>query len=155
MESKFDSGDTPLYTFTAFLDVLGQEPGDFIISWDSIPFNLTINDGESLYSGDIISGDSINFSALCRNNETLGTIQFWINTILSFSVITILLFETYRIVLKAMGVATDLVNEADDDERTTLTESETSGESINPATGEVRDLPIRKTRTISHKRRLD
>lgn len=132
----------------------GQRPDDFIIKWDSIPLNITINDGQTLVSGDFISGDSINFSALARENETLATCKFWINTILSFSVITILMFESYRVVLKAMGVATDLYNTVDEDEQTTLYESESSGTITNPNTGEVRDQNIRRTRTITTRRRL-
>lgn len=55
-------------------------------------------------SSELISGDSINFSALCRNNETLSTIQQYIRIIFNFGTLIALLWQIYNLILSTLGI---------------------------------------------------
>lgn len=71
--------------------------GDFIISWNSID-----NDYFKL------SGDSINFSALVRDNEVLGNVMFYVHNILGVSLLLLLLSNYFKTLLTTLGVSTEI-----------------------------------------------
>lgn len=92
IESKFPSGDSPMVLYNQLFDLFSEEPGDFIIEWDNVPVNLTIRNGDTLVSGDVIPAGLINFNQLCRDNATMGIIKFWLNTIFFSKFLLIILF---------------------------------------------------------------
>lgn len=80
---------------------------------------MTINNGIALTSGDLITSGEINFSQMARDNSTLGTIKFWVNTIISFSLFYLCLFEIYKIILYILGQTPSLVEAVTSDEEST------------------------------------
>lgn len=136
--------------------------GDFVINWDAIKLNLTFFNGDPLVSGEVIPSGDVNFSKLCRDNETLGNIKGYLNTIIGFSFLFMLLFEYYKILLYCLGVSSELVNLADHVEEDTVTEVTTDSyydsynESKSKVVGGVRKTDSRgfsttKTTTRRHK----
>ena len=113
------SGDSLIVAYQPIQDLLEAEPSDFVIRWGNIPILLTINNGVALTSGDLITSGEINFSQMARDNSTLGTIKFWVNTIISFSLFYLCLFEIYKIILYILGQTPSLVEAVTSDEEST------------------------------------
>lgn len=136
----------------------GSASGDFVISWDTIPIHLTFFNGQTLVSGDFIESCEINFSALSRENETLGILKFWVNTILSMSLFIVLIVEIYRLNLKMLGIGSSYYNNQDEDEDELLesiTETTTDSYEVSKKTGQIKDSNfIRHTTTHTKRRRL-
>lgn len=136
IESKFPSGDSPMVLYNQLFDLFSEEPGDFIIEWDNVPVNLTIRNGDTLVSGDVIPAGLINFNQLCRDNATMGIIKFWLNTIFSLSFYLLFFFEFYRCILRILGVSTEVVN--GDEDEVNVIDSVRDSYTVNKSTGEVK-----------------
>lgn len=96
---------------------------DFIISWD------TTN-----YQGiKLISGDSINFSQMCREIETLGTVKSYINTIMCFWASWAIIKQIYNLILSTLGIDNRYLYEEQEEWEPTDTTTTT----IDMATGEI------------------
>lgn len=100
---------------------------DLIISWDTIsPVISMYNGSVTVSSSSIISGDSINISALCRNNSTLSQIQQYIRIIFNFSCTIALVWQVYNLILSTLGIDNPYLYEDAD-----VTDV------VNPSTGEA------------------
>lgn len=96
-------------------------------------------------SGDIIQASSINFDEMCRENQTLGIIKFWLNTILSFSLFYLFAVEYYKCWLQMLGVSTSIASDMVDDEEV-IVDSVRDTSTVNRNTGQITEKPI----VISH-----
>lgn len=110
---------------------------DLIVSWDSVAPLITMNGGSTILSNQsIVSGDSFNISALCRENSTLGNIQQLIRIIFNFSCLIALLWQIYNLILSTLGIDNPYLYE--DSQITDI---------VNVDTGEVRSYNRRYRRT--------
>lgn len=112
IKSQFNSGDFLIDYYKPIQDVFERDPDDFVISWGAINLNLTAFNGASLVSGEVIPSGDVNFSKMCRDNETLGFIKSMLNFIIGFSFLLLLIFEYYKVLLYCLGVGSQLVGEA-------------------------------------------
>lgn len=90
------------------LDVISNDFGDFIISWDDFSPNLTIKGQSVSSSGPFIPAGQINFSQMERNNETFHDIMQYTRAILSFSVITLFFGNLWHTLLITLGISTQI-----------------------------------------------
>lgn len=90
------------------LDVISNDFGDFIISWDDFSPNLTIKGQLVSSSGPFIPAGQINFSQMERNNETFHDIMQYTRAILSFSVITLFFGNLWHTLLITLGISTQI-----------------------------------------------
>lgn len=100
----FPSGDSPVSVFETIFGGLNNEPDDFIIRWDDIPMFFSIGNGNNSFSGDFIKANSMNFSKLCRDNETFGIVKFWVNIFVNISFYLVYAFSFYGCILTIFGV---------------------------------------------------
>lgn len=77
-----------------FLDLISGQAGDFEIHWNDVFYN-----GIKL-----ISAGQVNFSAMCRENETLGNIKEKLNIILSALCGLALIKYLYNLLLATLGI---------------------------------------------------
>lgn len=112
--SYFPSGESPVSIYDTIFGSLNNEPDDFIIRWDSIPFNMSIGGGTTTFSGDFIQSGDINFSELTRTNHTFGIVHFWIRTLATISFLFIAWMTLYKCFMLILGVSTDFVDTSED-----------------------------------------
>lgn len=93
-DNKLSSGEIEIATLG--FNTLNNS-GDFIISWNSINNDFLR-----------ISGDSINFSALVRENKGLNDIMFYVHHILGVSLLLLLLSNYFKTLLATLGVSTEI-----------------------------------------------
>ena len=110
----FPSGDSPVSLYDTIFGSLNNEPDDFIIRWDSIPFNMTIGGGTTTFSGDFIQSGDINFSELTRTNHTFGIVHFWIRTLAIISFLFVTYMTMYKCFMIILGVSTDFVDSSEE-----------------------------------------
>lgn len=77
-----------------FLNLIGGEADDFKISWNDVKYMDKI----------LIPEGQINFSQLCRENETLGTVKSYINIIMSALLSFAIIKYIYNLVLSTLGI---------------------------------------------------
>lgn len=111
VQSYFPSGDTPLTVYDTIFGAYGNEPDDFIIRWDDHPLNITWFGGQQLYSGDFIHAGYMNFSRECRDNNVLGNIKFWLNTLLTIFIFLAYYKFLYNCFCDMLGVVSEDIQE--------------------------------------------
>lgn len=112
--SYFPSGESPVSLYDTIFGSLNNEPDDFIIRWDAIPFNMTIGGGITTYSGDFIQSGDINFSELTRTNHTFGIVHFWVRTFAIISFLFVTYMTMYKCFMIILGVSTDFVDKSEE-----------------------------------------
>lgn len=90
------------------LDVISNDFGDFIISWNDFSPNLTVKGQAVSSSGPFIPAGQINFSQMERNNETFHDIMQYTRAILSFSVICLFFSNLWHTLLITLGISTQI-----------------------------------------------
>lgn len=98
-----------------FLDVLNEPEGDFVINWDDIYYMNTV----------LIPAGTINFSKMCRDNQTLGQIKNYINIIISFGIAIGIIKYIYNLVLSTLGIDNPYLYEKNEDETTIFADMDT------------------------------
>lgn len=137
IQSKFDevkndlhiSGDSELEK--SFIDLITQNHEDFVISWNTI---------DTPYLK--LSGDSINFSKLERENESLHEAMEWERAIVGFALGSLLIRNYWTTFLMALGIGTQ-VYDKEDQEKTIVSYNEQGDRSIT-RTKKVGNLTIRR-----------
>lgn len=105
--------------------------GDFIISWGNI--NLpNLKDNRPIK---LISGDSINFSALVRSHQGLEQAMQYMRTIMAFTIIFLMLSNLWKTLMIILGVGVQLYDE-NEEEKHRLEEQMTTIINIDGETGE-------------------
>ena len=111
--SLFPSGDVMAVNDIIF-STLHPSGDDFVIAWEDVPIQFSLFGGAWSYSGDFISANSINFSRVCRENEQLGLLKFWINIFMQVSFTLAYIYAIYKCILIVIGVSTELVPQTEE-----------------------------------------
>ena len=92
------------------IDLFLEEPEDFKISWQNVKY----------LDKNLIPSGEINFSELCRENETLGKVKSTLNIIVS-AMISLQLFKyIYNLIMLTLGIDHPLILETDKDDITEI-----------------------------------
>ena len=100
-----------------FLDLLKEKEKDFKISWNDIHYGGAI----------LIPKGEINFSQLCRENETLKQVRYYINVITSFAIAYGIIKYLYNLLLATLGIDNQYLYETPE-ETTTFTADTSTGQ---------------------------
>lgn len=103
-ESTLGSGD--LLIWENIIGIVEDTGEDFIISWDTI--NTTYLK---------ISGDSINFSKLERENEGLHQAMIWARRIVGLSLLFLFAKNCWNTLLNMLGIGTQIYNKEISDQK--------------------------------------
>lgn len=89
-----------------FLNIIGNKNAqDFKISWNTVNYNGI----------EMIPKGEINFSKMCRENETLGTVKTYVNVIMSAFLGFALTKQIYNLLLATLGIDNQYVYEKNED----------------------------------------
>lgn len=92
------------------IDLFLEEPEDFKISWQNVKY----------LDKNLIPSGEINFSKMCRENETLGKVKSTLNIIVS-AMISLQLFKyIYNLIMVTLGIDHPLILENDTDDITEI-----------------------------------
>lgn len=92
------------------IDLFLEEPEDFKISWQNVKY----------LDKNLIPSGEINFSEMCRENETLGKVKSTLNIIVS-AMISLQLFKyIYNLIMITLGIDHPLILETDKDDITEI-----------------------------------
>ena len=117
------SGELALFT---------TEPTDFIISWNDIKIPGITALG--IQETTLVPANSINFSAITRNNEALNTTHYYLRLILQFTLVWLCIKNIWLTIMTIIGVGTSLY-EDNEEEKAKLETQITDTTNINADTG--------------------
>lgn len=92
------------------LENIKNNSGDFVIRWDAMQSHFSINGAQLQNQLEIPSGE-INFSKIERENESFQTTMGWVRVLLGFSLIVLVIKQTWVLILKTLGLSTDVYEE--------------------------------------------
>lgn len=92
------------------LENIKNNSGDFIIKWDTMQSHFSLN-GVQLEKQLKIPSGEINFSRIERENETFQTTMEWVRILLGFSLIVLIIKQTWILILKTLGLSTEVYEE--------------------------------------------
>lgn len=122
-----------------FLNIIGNKNAqDFKISWNAVNYNGI----------EMIPKGEINFSKMCRENETLGTVKTYVNIIMSAFLGFALTKQIYNLLLATLGIDNKYVYENENEYTLTSSKNLDTGET----TYTKRD---RKGNTVRYTKRGD
>lgn len=122
-----------------FLNIIGNKNAqDFKISWNPVNYNGI----------EMIPKGEINFSKMCRENETLGTVKTYVNVIMSAFLGFALTKQIYNLLLATLGIDNQYVYENPNEYTLTSSKNLDTGET----TYTKRD---RKGNTVRYTKRGD
>lgn len=109
-----------------FLDLISGDYGDFVISWNSYTPHFSLK-GQQINNVQMISGDTINFSQLERENPKLHEVMEWTRTILGFSLGFLLIRNYWNTILHTLGIGTQIYDSADGEKESIKVEFDKKG----------------------------